>query len=206
VARLVPGRQVVSNCLVEREQACRVALLVEEPGQGRRQRSSVFGLRVADRAEAHRSAVVHEQVAAKVRLVLELLHVATVRAGEQPPIEIPRVVAGGILAVFGKLDGEAVIGTAMEPRPKALDHHAGAQLQIANGHQGLRGDESFVGGDRHSQRVEGRRRRGKSFDDKAARCRQLSKPLIDGGCANRYKMDSVQVPSWAESNQCSCDR
>ena len=54
-------------------------------------------------------------MAAQVGLVLEAFEVVAVGAGEQPPVEIPRIVAGRVLAILAELDREAVIRAAVQP-------------------------------------------------------------------------------------------
>ena len=125
----VPGGQVVVDLAGEGDQPDRVALGEQEVGERRRQGGGVVRLGPPARAVAHRPAVVDEQVAAQVGLVLELLDVVAVGAGEEPPVEVAEVVAGAVLAVFGELDREAVVGAAVQAAPQPLDHAARAQLQ-----------------------------------------------------------------------------
>ena len=75
------------------EQADRVALGRQEVGDRGRRGPGVLALAVRSRAIAHRPAGVEHQVAAEVGLVLEPLDVIAVGAGEQPPVEVARVVA-----------------------------------------------------------------------------------------------------------------
>ena len=142
VARPVAGRHVLADLVVERGQADRVALREQEVGQRRRERAGVLRFRVAAGAVAHRPAVVDQQVAAEVRLVLEFLDEVPVAAGEDPPVDVARIVAPRVLAVLGELDGEAVIGTAVNPFPEPLDDRLGAQLHRLDLHQGGRIDHA----------------------------------------------------------------
>jgi len=80
-------------------------------------------------AVLHALADVQHEIADQVRLVLVLLQVVLVGAAEDLPIQVPQIVTGRILSVFGELDREAVIGTAMQPRHISLDDVPGAQLQ-----------------------------------------------------------------------------
>ena len=121
----MPRRQVVGDLLVEREQADRVALREQEIGERRGQRAGVLALGVRRRAEAHRAAQVDEQVAAQVRLVLEPLDVVAVGAGEEPPVEIARVVAGRVRAILAELDREAVVRAAMDAGVETLRRRRG---------------------------------------------------------------------------------
>src|SRR5437660_701070 len=80
-------------------------------------------------------------MAAKIGFILEVLDEVAIAAGKDTPVHIPGIITGTVLAVFSKLDRESVVGTAMQAIPEAFDHHAGAQLEIADGHQGLGIDE-----------------------------------------------------------------
>ena len=88
--------------------------------------------------------MVHKQVAAEIGFVLKFFQVVTVRARIQSPVEIARVVAGRVLAVFGELDLESVIRAAMQTVPKSLDDHARAKFEAADRHQRLRVNKSFA--------------------------------------------------------------
>mgnify|MGYP006993420739 CR=1 FL=1 len=54
-------------------------------------------------AVAHRAALVQNQVDAQVGLVLELLDVIAVGAGEQPPVEVAGIVAGRVRPVVDEV-------------------------------------------------------------------------------------------------------
>jgi len=130
--------EVFADLFVEGEQAHSVALLMQKVGERGGEGVGVLRFGPAKRAVIHRAAVVHEQVAAEVGFVLEFLDVVTVAAREEPPVEIARIVTGRILAILGELDGEPVIRTAMNAMPESLDHDAGAEFEVLDGHQGLR--------------------------------------------------------------------
>jgi hypothetical protein len=98
----------------------RVALSVQKPGERRGERAGVIRFCVTNRAVAHRAALIHKQMAAEIGFILEFFQVVTVRARIQTPVEIARVVAGRVLAVFRELDRETVIRTAMQTVPKSF--------------------------------------------------------------------------------------
>ena len=75
------------------------------------------------------SLVSKQQVADQVGLFLELLEVILVGAAEDLPVEIAEVVAGGVLAVLGELDREAVEGAAVNARDVSLDDRPRAERQ-----------------------------------------------------------------------------
>src|SRR5258707_1081708 len=133
--------QIFANLFVEGEQSHSIALQIEEIGQCSCQRGGVFRFGVAQRTETHRAAVVREQIAAQIGFVFKFFDEITIAAGENAPIDITRIIALGVLAIFGEFDGEAVIRTAMKPVPKSLDDYTSTQLEVANVHEGLWADE-----------------------------------------------------------------
>ena len=82
-------------------------------------------------------------MAAQVRLVFEFLDVEPVAAGVDPPVDVAGIVPEGVLAILRELDGEAVIGTAVNPLPESLDDRLGAQLHRLDLHQGRRIDQAL---------------------------------------------------------------
>src|SRR5438105_13966481 len=98
------GWQILYDTRVERNQADRVALQRQKIGDRRRGSSCVARLVVAHGTKAHGAAQIDEQPGAEIRLVLEPLEIIAIAAGKQLPIEIAKIVAGGVLAIFGELD------------------------------------------------------------------------------------------------------
>src|SRR5688572_33201522 len=117
---------------IEQRGAYHVALLVKEPRKRSDERAGVIGLGDVAGAEAHRAAGVHEQEAAEIGFLLEFFEKVPVGAGKDAPVEIAEVVAGRILAIFGKLDGEAGERAAMQTGANSLHDRARAQLEIAD--------------------------------------------------------------------------
>ena len=78
---------------------------------------------------AHRAAQVHHQVAGDVGLGLELLDVVLVGLGVDQPVDVLRVVAGGVLAVLAELDRKAVKRAGVQALQKALDDELRAQVE-----------------------------------------------------------------------------
>src|SRR5204863_2088773 len=122
--------QVLADLLVKGEQTDGVALEVEEISQGRGESIGVLGFGVVERSVGHRPAVIDKQMAAQVGFVLKFLDEVPVAASVEAPVQVAGIVAGGILSVFCELDGETVIGTAVQPVPETLDDHPGAQFQV----------------------------------------------------------------------------
>ncbi len=131
VRRIAAGADQGADFAVEGDQSHAVLLMEHQVGQGRGGPLGVFQLRPRRglAAVAHAFAGVQEQMADQVRLVLELLQIILVGPPKNFPIEIAEVVAGGILAVLGELDREAVKGAAVHARHVALDGRPGAQRQ-----------------------------------------------------------------------------
>jgi hypothetical protein len=46
------------------------------------------------------------------------------------PVDVADLIAGHILAMLGKFDAEAMVGTAVEAGDETLDHEAGPELHI----------------------------------------------------------------------------
>jgi len=136
VAGPVARGEIVGDPVVEGDQADGVALAGEEVGDRGGGGPGIIPLGVRARAVAHRPAGVDDQVAAEVRLVLEPLDVVAVRAGEQLPVDVPGVVAGGVFAILAELDGEAVIGAPVDPLDEPLDRHPRPDLEALDAHQG----------------------------------------------------------------------
>ena len=91
-------------------------------------------MRVAG-AVAHRLAGVDEQPRDEVRLLLVLLEVVALGAAVDLPVDVLDVVAGGVLAVLGELDGEPVPRAAVPAGEVALDDLPGLQLQAVDAGQ-----------------------------------------------------------------------
>ena len=135
------GRQIFPDSLVEGQQPDGVALEVEKISERGSERVGVLRLGPAERAVGHRAAVIDEQTATQISLVLKLFNEVPVGAGVEAPVQVTWVVAGRVLAILGELHREAVIRTAMHPVPESLDDHPRAQLQVLDGHQRLRVDQ-----------------------------------------------------------------
>src|ERR1043166_3830001 len=175
VAPSVPGRQVIADLLVKREQADGVALLVQKVAEGGGEGVGVFGLGPSQRAERHRPAVVDQQMTAQVGLILELLDVIAVRAGVEAPIKITRVIARGVLTVLGKLDGETVIRTAMESVPEAFDDDPGTEFEVLDGHERMRRNKvgGAISGHGRSLKLRGLSASAKTAKELTSRGREL---------------------------------
>jgi hypothetical protein len=80
---------------------------------------------------AHGRAGVEQQVGAQVGLDLVLFDDEAIGFGVNPPVDMPQVVTGDVLAAIGELDAEALVGALMQSAQKAFDHVLGAQLEAA---------------------------------------------------------------------------
>ena len=98
------------------------------PASASRAKSSLF-IAPRPRAEIHRGAGIEHGEHAQLRLVLVLLDVQPVAAAEQPPVHPPQIVAGLVVAVFGKLDGRTFLRAAMASAQKSIHQVAGAQSE-----------------------------------------------------------------------------
>ena len=72
-------------------------------------------------------------MAAEIGFVLEFFDVVAIGAGAETPIQVTRVIARSVLAVFGEFDGEAVIGAAMEAvqKPSTTTRARSSKLRMA---------------------------------------------------------------------------
>src|SRR6266404_9318278 len=132
--------KVVADLFVKGKQANRIALQVEEVSERTRQRVSILIYGVRKRAVAHRAAVIDQEVAAQIGLILEFFDVKPIAAGVEAPIEVAQVVARTVLTILGELDGKAVVGAAVQSVPETFNNHFGAQLKVFDRHQSERID------------------------------------------------------------------
>ena len=128
VAGAIARGKIVTNGIIECQRADGIALLEQKIAERRCERVRVITLGVAQRAVAHRLTTIDEELAAQVRLVFKLLDVVAIAARVELPIDVTWIVTGRVLAIFCKLDGEAMIRTAMKAIPKALHHDARAEF------------------------------------------------------------------------------
>src|SRR5208337_4822110 len=64
-----------------------------------------------------------------------LLDVEPVGPPKHAPVEVPRIVAGGVLAMLGELDAEPLVGAGVQPRDEPLDDAAGHQRKVLHARQ-----------------------------------------------------------------------
>ena len=146
--------QVGPLVAVEDGQADRVPLLDQQRGERGGDGGGVGELGHRAAAVGHAGAGVEDDGAAEVGLLLVAFDGVPVGPGEGPPVEPFEVVAGGVLAVVGELDGEAVERAAVQAGDAALDDPLGAEAQrddlgedggVKRGHGGWQ--TSGVGGE-----------------------------------------------------------
>ena len=137
----VAGRHDAQHLLVEGGQRDLVALADDRVAQGGDHLRGVGQLLLRAVAVAHRGAGVEHEMADEVRLHLVLLDEEHVAREVQPPVDVLGIVAPGILAVAGKLDGEARQRRLV--RPGQVAQHQAARLDPPAGqpaeHVGIRG-------------------------------------------------------------------
>jgi hypothetical protein len=64
-------------------------------------------------------------VAAKVRLIFELLDVISITASIESPVNVAGVVTKGVLAILSELDRKAMIRASVNTLPESLNDHFG---------------------------------------------------------------------------------
>src|SRR4030095_9445693 len=122
VARTLARRDAVAHGRVEGHEAGRVVLQASQVRQARGGETAVFQLGdLAAVAERHGAGPVEQQVAAEGGLFFVLLDVELVAPPQHAPVDVPRVHAGRVLAVFGELDREAALRAAVHAGKVALD-------------------------------------------------------------------------------------
>src|SRR5262245_7697648 len=70
---------------------------------------------------AHAAAGIEQKIGLEVGLLLVFLDVVAVRLAVGPPMEVADFIAGIILAVFGKLDGKALVRAFVHAGEESLD-------------------------------------------------------------------------------------
>lgn len=89
-------------------------------------------------AVAHAAGGVDQDQEVEVGLLLVLLEIELVAAAVDLPVKVADVVAGGVGAVLGEFNAEALEGRAVQAARQALDDHAGPQFERAKTRKGLR--------------------------------------------------------------------
>ena len=124
---------------VKEDEADRVLLADEHHGERDDHGGAIIELGKRGAAPVvHRVAGVDDEGDADVALFLVLLDVMPVRPREDAPVEPAKIVAGGVLAVLGELDVEAVKRAAMLTADRTFDQPARPQDQVGNLGDGVR--------------------------------------------------------------------
>jgi hypothetical protein len=112
-------------------QADTVLLVKNQIGQRRGEAFRIFQLRKRGTIalKLHALASVEQEITNQIGLLLVLLQVVLVGLAKDFPIDIPEIVAGDIFPVLGKLNGKAMIRTAMCPGHKSFDDDACPEFQ-----------------------------------------------------------------------------
>jgi hypothetical protein len=119
------GRDGAQHFLVEGGQRDLVALVHDGVAQGGDHLRGVCQLLLRAVAVTHRSAGIQHAMADEVRLHFVLLDEQQVAREVEPPVDMLGIVAPDILAVAGKLDGEARHRRLMRPGQVAQHQPAG---------------------------------------------------------------------------------
>ena len=124
--KVVRAREVVAHLGIEHPDRRRVALEQDQVREAHAAMTLAYSNFVwhARRAVAHGLAAIEEDVRDVVGFLLVLLDVIAVAAAEHLPVEVPRVVAGDILAVLGELDGKPAKGRLVRAGHVAFDDRA----------------------------------------------------------------------------------
>ena len=136
------GPYVLHYLGVERVQPHPVTLAAGKVGQRGGQEARVVELADGAAAVGHGARYVEEHGEVGVRLRLVLLDIMTVRAREQPPVDLADVIARYVGAVLRELHRQSQIGRAVEPVQKAVHHRACEELEVIDPRQHHRIEEA----------------------------------------------------------------
>jgi len=90
----------------------------QSPGQARGEVKLCFGSVL--RCEVHGSRIIQDDIGFGVGFPGELANVVLVAMGKSLPVEMPQVIARGILFVLGELHGSAGLGAGVDPRESTI--------------------------------------------------------------------------------------
>ncbi len=80
---------------------------------------------------AHAPRGVDHKVGLEVGLFLVLFDVIAIALAKSPPVDVPDLVAGTVMAMFGKLDREPLEWALVQSRHHSFDHEPRDQLKPA---------------------------------------------------------------------------
>jgi hypothetical protein len=144
-ARAAGGRAVLTDLLIEHDQADGVVL----PGREIRERGSeelaVLQFAHAAGAVIHRRAGVEQDHQPRVGLAFVAADVSALGARVHIPVDEARVVAFDVRAVFLELLAEAVVRRTMQTGEKALDRQARHQLEVREPRERRRWQQAIEG-------------------------------------------------------------
>jgi len=124
-------RNIQADPVTVHNQAEGIMLHHHQIGQGCRQIAAIFQL--GHRALVpviHGSRSIQQQITAQVGLLFVLFHVEFVTFGQNLPVQMPRIDAGGIFTVFGKLHRKAAMGGTMLAGKEPFHNQPRRQAQI----------------------------------------------------------------------------
>jgi hypothetical protein len=124
------GRQAGVELLVEDHQTAGILLVDHQPAERRGEGDRVVEFRqLLAVGVGHRPARVDHEVAGDIGLGLEFLDVVLVGLGVDKPVDVLRIISGGILAMLAELDRKALVGAGMETLKKPADDELGAEIE-----------------------------------------------------------------------------
>ena len=85
-------------------------MLEQKPGESGRQNFGAFELRIPGRRAtiAHRRAGIANDVEAHVGFLHVTFYAEPIVAGIKPPVEVPQIVSGLVVAIIAEFDAESV--------------------------------------------------------------------------------------------------
>ena len=118
----------IADLVVERHAAHGILIANREVSQTDGDCRAVFKLIQMPVAESHAVGDVHQQIDLHFFVRFVLLNVQTILPRPDLPIDVPKIIAGRVLAVLAKLNRLSEVGTTMHARQVALDDLTSPQI------------------------------------------------------------------------------
>lgn len=88
--------------------------------------------------EQHRTATVDEDLAPKVGLLFELLHIEAIGATVEAIVDVAGRLARIVLTIVGEFGREPMEGASVSPRDEPFDHLAGVEVESTIASYGIK--------------------------------------------------------------------
>src|SRR4029453_19281577 len=109
-----------------------ILLIEHDIGQRCRQITGIIKLADAVRAVVHRGTGIDQQVTAEIGFFFVLLDIIAVELGIGLPVDVENLIPRRILAMFGELDAEPLVGTGVKTGDQPFHDIPGAEQEARN--------------------------------------------------------------------------